>query len=75
MSSCIDCICGLCQECEAKDDEIKFLVDQLRLALDALDFYSQTERYQSKSKKIKPRIIQDSGQIARRTVQSLTIPG
>ena len=55
-------------------EEITFLVDKLRLALEALDFYGRPERYQSKGKKIKPRIIQDSGAIARRTVEKITMP-
>lgn len=41
----------------------------IKICLEALDFYSKPERYQSKSKKQKPRIMQDQGTIARRAVE------
>lgn len=46
--------------------------EKLKMALDALDFYSEIDRYIAKSKKIKPRILQDSGKIARRTIDVVT---
>jgi hypothetical protein len=49
--------------------------EMLKTCLEALDFYSASERYQSKKKKEKPRIVQDSGKIARRTTQMLRESG
>lgn len=46
--------------------------EKLKIALEALDFYSAPARYMAKSKKQKARILQDKGAIARRTVQMLS---
>jgi len=42
--------------------------EKLTMALEALDFYSKQDRYVAKNRKTKPRIIVDSGAIARRTL-------
>lgn len=45
--------------------------EKMTMLIEALDFYSAPERYKSKNKKIKPRIIQDAGKIARVTLSKV----
>jgi len=58
----------MCKEGKKNNEKLQ---EALTIAIEALDFYSHPDRYKAKTKKMKPRIIRDSGVIANRTMNKI----